>query len=325
MWKAISYVSSAITLLAFLAAVAARMFSRHSRREYSLIRTANEEDRAELIKRTLEFFDVNTDQLSRDQKHDLAVRQISERAARDRRGTRVIIFIFLVASCWTGFAIWRASLANDGMYLVRVLVFGPDRHSVDESKVTSSVGGETKPIAGGWQIDISSSVLPESKTVKFLASNESAFLRAEREIQLGADHNPVVEIPLEHDTSARVRGTVVDPRGSPIEGARVSVVGYSEYCDTGPRGAFDLPAHAATGQDIQLLGSEFLTALLAGAVSAQTPSRFRLDSSDAAFWAGVGIGTGLTASNPEHVFQLVPAAMLHRGFTSSSSSNGNVL
>ena len=50
-----------------------------------------------------------------------------------------------------------------------------------------------------------------------------------------------------------------------------------------------------------------LTALLAGAVSAQTPSRFRLDSSDAAFWAGVGIGTGITASNPEHVFQLVSA------------------
>ena len=56
-----------------------------------------------------------------------------------------------------------------------------------------------------------------------------------------------------------------------------------------------------------------LAALLAGSVSAQTPSqtpsRFRLDLSDAGYWAGVGIGTGLTASNPKHEFQfvLVPA------------------
>jgi hypothetical protein len=49
-----------------------------------------------------------------------------------------------------------------------------------------------------------------------------------------------------------------------------------------------------------------LTALLAGAVSAQTPSRFHLDSSDAAYWGGVGIGTGITAANPKHIFQLAP-------------------
>lgn len=49
-----------------------------------------------------------------------------------------------------------------------------------------------------------------------------------------------------------------------------------------------------------------LTALLSPAVPAQTPSRFRLDSSDAAFWGGLGIGTGISAANPKHVFQLVP-------------------
>lgn len=60
-----------------------------------------------------------------------------------------------------------------------------------------------------------------------------------------------------------------------------------------------------------------LTALLAAAVSAQTPSRFRLDSSDAAYWGGVGIGTGLTASNPKHEFQLVPAPGRHRNSLST--------
>ena len=48
-----------------------------------------------------------------------------------------------------------------------------------------------------------------------------------------------------------------------------------------------------------------LTALLSAAVSAQTPSRFRLDSSDAAYWGGFGIGTGISASNPKHEFQIV--------------------
>jgi hypothetical protein len=44
--------------------------------------------------------------------------------------------------------------------------------------------------------------------------------------------------------------------------------------------------------------------LLAGVALAQNPQRFRLDSSDAAYWSGVGVGTGLTAANPKRLLFL---------------------
>src|SRR5215471_8785797 len=49
-----------------------------------------------------------------------------------------------------------------------------------------------------------------------------------------------------------------------------------------------------------------ITAIACAALSstATAQSRLRLDSGDAAYWAGAGIGTGLTAANPKRLFSL---------------------
>jgi hypothetical protein len=62
-----------------------------------------------------------------------------------------------------------------------------------------------------------------------------------------------VTVRLVANTSAKVRGVVLDDAGKALEGVRVSVVGHEEEAvTTGPGGQFVLPAHAADGQQVQL-------------------------------------------------------------------------
>jgi len=67
------------------------------------------------------------------------------------------------------------------------------------------------------------------------------------------DYSPTTIIKLSADSSARVRGIVVDSRGLGLVGVRVSVAGYGvEAVVTSDGGSFDLPAHAAEGQQVYL-------------------------------------------------------------------------
>src|SRR5207245_1669999 len=67
------------------------------------------------------------------------------------------------------------------------------------------------------------------------------------------DYNPTTIIKLSTDSSARVRGIVVDSTGKGLAGVRVSVAGYSaEAIVTTDGGSFDIPAHAAEGQQVYL-------------------------------------------------------------------------
>ena len=61
-----------------------------------------------------------------------------------------------------------------------------------------------------------------------------------------------MEIQLEKDTSAVVRGDVLDEHGRLVAGARVSIPGYPDVAVTNEEGNFVLPAHAADGQIVQV-------------------------------------------------------------------------
>ena len=69
-----------------------------------------------------------------------------------------------------------------------------------------------------------------------------------------------------------------------------------------------------------------LVACLATSSFAQTPnkpSRFHLDASDAAYWAGVGIGTGMTAADPKRFLYFAPSGPPGQ-FQIQSTSNYSV-
>jgi hypothetical protein len=112
MWRAITYVSSGITLAAFIFAVAAWIYRAKILEREHLIRQAPAANRAALIERTLEFFSIDTSELNRQQKYDLALQQIHQRAARFRVTAIVVIIIACLAAGVSVFALWRAPSAR---------------------------------------------------------------------------------------------------------------------------------------------------------------------------------------------------------------------
>jgi hypothetical protein len=104
-WEAIAYVSSGVSLVAFLAAVAAWTFKTKSEERERLIRTASETDRAALVSDALEFFHVETAGLTREQQFKLALEQIRARAERFRLSAAAICFVAVIAAVLAAFAI----------------------------------------------------------------------------------------------------------------------------------------------------------------------------------------------------------------------------
>jgi hypothetical protein len=143
-------------------------------------------------------------------------------------------------------------LQSQGLYRVRVAVLGPDKSPVNDAQVISSNGGEPKRVEGGWEFDIPPQSRPADGKLRLFASEKNAFLAGSSTLVLDKDYFPAVEIQLEKDTSAVVRGVVVDDRGRSIAGARVSIAGYPDVATTNEMGNFVLPAHAADGQVVRV-------------------------------------------------------------------------
>lgn len=79
--------------MAFALAIAAVVLGRYIRSKERLISSAPPEQRAELVERALEFFDVDTTTLTRNQKYQLAVQQIEKRSERFRLSALVTVIL----------------------------------------------------------------------------------------------------------------------------------------------------------------------------------------------------------------------------------------
>lgn len=143
-------------------------------------------------------------------------------------------------------------LQSRGLYRVRVVVLGTDKLPDNDAQVTSSNGGEPKKIEGGWEFDIPPQSRPADGRVKLFATVKSAFLRGNSTVVLNKDYFPAVEIQLDRDTSASIRGNVIDGHRRSVAGAHVSIPGYPDIVVTDKMGNFVLPAHAADGQIVQV-------------------------------------------------------------------------
>jgi hypothetical protein len=104
-WEAIGYVSSGVSLVAFVVAVAAWLYKSQSESKERLIQQAAEADRAELVKHTLEFFHVETKGLTKQQQAEVALEQIRARTERFRIVAIVVCFLSVVAGGVSVYAI----------------------------------------------------------------------------------------------------------------------------------------------------------------------------------------------------------------------------
>lgn len=147
----------------------------------------------------------------------------------------------------------RAYIKQDGIYRVRVTIEDPNGMPLDSATVTSSFGGEAKRVEGGWQFDIPVASKPRTGKATIYARQDSAFLSGKTDVDLAEDLNIAAKIRLLPDVSAHLLGRVVDSHANPVTDVVVSLVGHeSESVRTGPLGQFDLPAHAAEGQLVQV-------------------------------------------------------------------------
>jgi hypothetical protein len=92
-WHAIQYVSSILTLVAFAIAAVLWGYILKIREQRRRIETAPEEDRAALVSKTLEFFDVDTAKLTKEQRYNVAILQIKARGDRYLQGLLALIFL----------------------------------------------------------------------------------------------------------------------------------------------------------------------------------------------------------------------------------------
>ena len=97
-WEAIKYVSSAFTLIAFIAAIVLALYRRKLLSRERLIKLTPANERARLVRSTLEeFFDVHTERMTEERAYDLALRQIHARSQRYLINA-VIVLAILVSS-----------------------------------------------------------------------------------------------------------------------------------------------------------------------------------------------------------------------------------
>lgn len=143
-------------------------------------------------------------------------------------------------------------LSSRGIYRVRVTVLGPDRTPIEDAQVSSSSGGEPKKTADGWEFDIPPQSRPADNKVVLRATVKNAFLSGQSTVFLDRDYYPTSTIEVTPDTSATIRGVVLDERLRSVAGASVSIAGYGEGTVTDRMGNFVLQAHAADGQIVQV-------------------------------------------------------------------------
>lgn len=105
MWQAIAYISSGLTLVAFLAAVVAWILKGKTEERERLIRTAKADQRADLVRNALEFFHVDTPGLTREQQYNVAIEQIRARAQRFRITAVVICCLAAFGAVLAAYAI----------------------------------------------------------------------------------------------------------------------------------------------------------------------------------------------------------------------------
>lgn len=187
---------------------------------------------------------------------------------RGKKTFAIITFSAIVVALWVPRALGslsdnekanQAGRSGNEIYRVRITIVDPHNVPVvdplgrppDDLKVWVNVGAAPQPVPGGWQFDIPASIRPLDSKVIVRAVKENAFLAGQEELILGNDINPTVRLTLKRDDSAKVRGQVVDKKQHAIVGARVLIVGYEKEATITERGGnFELPAHAAIGQQV---------------------------------------------------------------------------
>jgi hypothetical protein len=149
-WEYISYVTSGLTLVAFITATFAFIHRQQILREIGLIETAPDSDRAQLVRIALEFFEVDTRNLTKKQQFEIAMKQIGARAQRFRLIALSVVFLASILAVLSAYAISQAR-TTDGPKTVE---YFKDLVSGDPTRATTSdsTGSAVQIFEHGWML-----------------------------------------------------------------------------------------------------------------------------------------------------------------------------
>ncbi|UWZ84231.1 carboxypeptidase-like regulatory domain-containing protein [Occallatibacter riparius] len=164
----------------------------------------------------------------------------------------VLILVFGIVIGFLGRSMLRASDVPI-VYQVRVRAIGADQNALQRAHVNSSLGGETKLVSGGWEVDLPAGSSDDKRELTIEASVEDLGLTGSTTITLSKDPIQTTSLELKKRGELPVRGIVEDGRGNSIPNALVSVVGYGKDAVLSDgSGNFEMPSHAEAGETISL-------------------------------------------------------------------------
>jgi hypothetical protein len=164
----------------------------------------------------------------------------------------LLILVFGIVVGFLGRSVLRAS-DEPAVYQVRVRAIGVDQNALQRAHVSSSLGGETKLVNGGWEVDLPAGSSDDKRQLTIDASVEDLGLTGSTTITLSKDPIQTTSLELKKRGELPVRGIVEDGRGNSIPNALVSVVGYGKDAVlSDASGNFEMPSHAQADETISL-------------------------------------------------------------------------
>ncbi len=94
-WSLASRVTSGFALLAFLVVAAVISYRERLKQQERMIKSSSPGDRADLVARVLRSFKIDTENLTKQQQYDLAVKQLGHEAARHKMNVAAAIIILV--------------------------------------------------------------------------------------------------------------------------------------------------------------------------------------------------------------------------------------
>ncbi|HLO15486.1 MAG TPA: hypothetical protein VK206_11695, partial [Anaerolineales bacterium] len=111
-WKAITYVSSPLTLVAFLAAVVAWVYVSQLKRIENLINSAKDSDRKVLLEGVLDVLRLKVDNLSQSKRFELAAQHLHGRALKLKLAFCAFLVLAIGMLALSAFAIFQQPAAE---------------------------------------------------------------------------------------------------------------------------------------------------------------------------------------------------------------------
>jgi hypothetical protein len=218
LFDAIQYVGTPIALVAFIVAVAAYVYRGRLEERRKLIEAAPEQDRGRLLEATLrDFTTIPTDNLSREQRHDLAVRLIDERSAKFKMMMIVAVIVaLLLAAVVVAFTVVPGE-ADDGSLTVRVHGPGGAGDFITSGEVTLDAGAARTTRAIGPDGQVRFENVPDRAFAKGVTviPHVTGYHAVTDTVFDAVPPGRAVQLALA-PTPTRVYGTVVDPQRTPV-------------------------------------------------------------------------------------------------------------